>query len=483
MFSALTILRFRTRLAGGILLALLLSLTSTQAADLHINIPKHTHSTPVQRLNQEGVQALAKGDIDRAKRAFYHAYLLDPDDPFTLNNLGYVAELDGEIDKAQKFYELAAANTSSAVIALSSNPELKGKQVSQVAGNAVSVAMQVNRLNVASMGLMMKDRAPEAAVSLHKALLLEPKNPFTLNNLGYALEKEGELEQAMHYYDLAAASGSNEKIVVALDRNWRGRPISEIASLNAQAARRELAAEQGSSENKVARLNLRGVSALNRNQLAQARLFFQQAYRIDPGNAFSLNNMGYISEVEGDRETANYYYAKAREANRSSTRVALATRKSAEGMKLASVADQNEQTVQAFEQKQLAARRALGGPPLPLRTRDQAAVREPARPPRPEPETPVRIVAEDNPPPEQPTAMAARTQPANRNHSRPAAAAPAAAAVPAPPAAPTASASAAPPPVQPPPAMAQPLPVAQPAPQEETPLLPVIPDEVPAPSH
>ncbi len=48
----------------------------------------------------------------------------------------------------------------------------------------------------------------------------------------------------MHYYDLAAASGSNEKIVVALNRNWRGRPISEIASINAQAARRELAAER-----------------------------------------------------------------------------------------------------------------------------------------------------------------------------------------------------------------------------------------------
>ncbi len=481
MFSALTLLRFPTRLVGSTLLALLLFAPSTQAADLHIKVPKRTKPTPVQQLNQEGVQALAKNDTAHAKRAFYHAYLLDPDDPFTLNNLGYVAELDGEIDKAQKFYDLAAANSSGAVIAQSSNPELKGKQVSQVAGNAVSAAMQVNRLNVAAMGLMTKDRAPEAEISLHKALLLEPKNPFTLNNLGFAFEKEGELEQAVHYYDLAAASGSHEKIVVALNRNWRGRPISEIASLNSQAARRELAAEAGSSESKVARLNLRGVSALNRNQLTQARLFFQQAYRIDPGNAFSLNNMGYISEVEGDRETAGYYYAKARDANRSSTRVALATRRSAEGMKLASVADQNDLTVQAAEQQQLAARRARGGSPLPLRTRDQAAVREPARPPRPEPETPVRIVAEDNPPPERATAIASRTQPPNRNHPGVAAGATATAAAPVPPTA--AVASGAPPPVQSAPAMAQPLPVAQPAPQDETPLLPVIPDEVPAPSR
>lgn len=453
MISPLTLLQPRT--AGGALLALLLSVNSTQAADIHVKIPKRTKPTPVQRLNQEGVKALEKNDINLAKRDFYRAYLYDPDDPFTLNNLGYIAELNGEIEKAQKFYELAAANPSSADVALSSNPELVGKEVSQVAGNAVSTPMQVNRLNVAAMGLMMKDRAPEAEITLHKALLLDPKNPFTLNNLGYALEKEGELEQAMHYYDLAALTGSNEKVVVALNRSWRGRPIADIASINSRAARRELAAEQGSTENKVARLNLRGVSALNRNQPAQARQFFQQAYRIDPQNAFSLNNMGYISELQGDRETADFYYGKAREANRNSARVDLATRKSVEGLRLASVAGQNDESIQIAEQKQLAAIRAKGVRPLPLRTRDQAIVREPAKPPTPEPETPVRILAEDNPPPERPAAMAAPAHPAK----------------------PGKAASA--PVVQPAPAITQPPPVTQAPPSEETPLLPVIPDEIP----
>jgi Flp pilus assembly protein TadD len=329
--------------------------------------------------------------------------------------------------------------------------------------------MQVNRLNVAAMGLMMKDRAPEAEIALRKALTLGPKNPFTLNNLGYALEKEGELEQAAHYYDLAAASGSNEKIVVALNRNWRGHSISEIAGRNAQAVRHELSSE-GSVELKVARLNLRGVSALNRNQSAEARQYFQQAYQLDPGNAFTLNNMGYLSELDGDRETADYYYAKAREANRSSGRVALATRKNLQGMKLASVADQNQQSVEVAQEEQLAALRAQGVPPLPLRTRDKAIVREPASPPTPEPENPVRIVAEDNPPPERPLAMAAPPQPARRNQPR-------ARAQPAP--ARSQSTTAA---VQPPPAVT-PLPavtpVQQPVQQDETPLLPVIPDETP----
>jgi Flp pilus assembly protein TadD len=431
--------------------------TTAQAGDLHIKIPKRTKPTPVQQLDQEGVKALAKNDTSRAKRAFYKAYLLDPDDPFTLNNLGYVAELDGEIERAQKFYELAAANSSNATVKFSSNSELTGKQVSQVAGNAVSQPMQVNRLNVAAMGLMIKDRAPEAEITLRKALSIDPKNPFTLNNLGYALEKEGELEQAARFYSLAAATGSNEKIVVAINRGWRGRSIGEIARLNAETARRELSAE-GSTEAKVARLNLRGVSALNRNQAAQARQYFTEAYRLDPSNAFSLNNMGYISEVAGDRETADFYYAKAREANRSGVRVALATRKNLEGMKLASVADRNEQSVQVAQEKQIAALRAQGAPPMPLRTRDQVVVREPAVPPTPEPETPVRILAEDNPPPEPPSAMASPAQTSNQNQQ-----------------------SSQINPVAPQTSIA---PQTQAAPkterQDETPLLPVIPDEVPA---
>jgi Flp pilus assembly protein TadD len=318
------------------------------------------------------------------------------------------------------------------------------------------------------MGLMTKDRAPEAELALRKALRLNPNNPFTLNNLGYALEKEGELEEATHYYTLAANSGSHEKVVVALNRSWRGRTISEVATINEAAASRELAS--GSSpEAKVARLNLRGVSALNRNQPANARKLFEQAYQIDPNNAFSLNNMGYVSEIQGDRETADFYYAKAREANRSSARIALATRKNLQGMRLGSVAEQNEQFVETAQTKQLAALRAQGAPPLPLRTRDQAVVHEPATAPHPEPEAPVRILAEDNPPPEvAPKAMASSapvpnpSRPSASNSAHP---------VPVP-------ATNSPLAVHPTPAP-EPVPTVQ-SPQDEAPLLPVIPDEVPS---
>jgi Flp pilus assembly protein TadD len=87
------------------------------AGDLKITLPKRSHLTPVQRLNQEGVQAVRKHSYEKAETLFYRAYLLDPDDPFTLNNLGYISELQGQVDRALSFYALAGKQTTDAVVA------------------------------------------------------------------------------------------------------------------------------------------------------------------------------------------------------------------------------------------------------------------------------------------------------------------------------------------------------------------------------
>ena len=78
------------------------------AGDLKITLPKRSKLTPVQRLNQEGVEAVQKHHYEKATALFYKAYLYDPDDPFTLNNLGYISELNGQVDRAQHFYDMAA---------------------------------------------------------------------------------------------------------------------------------------------------------------------------------------------------------------------------------------------------------------------------------------------------------------------------------------------------------------------------------------
>jgi Flp pilus assembly protein TadD len=345
------------------------------AQDVRIKLPKRSKPTPVQALNQDGVKAIEKHNYERAKKLFYKAYLLDPNDPFTLNNLGYIAELDGDLDRAQRFYSLAAEQPSEAVIERSSNPDLKGKEVADVAGNAVDRQMEINRHNVYAMGLLIKDRAPEADLVLQKALALDPQNPFTLNNLGFAKEKEGELEQAMKYYSQASATGSNDPVIVTINKDWRGKPIREIAENNAKAVRKELTKGE-TADTRVARLNLRGVSAINRNDRKLARQYFEQAYKLDPNNAFTLNNMGYAAEMDNDRETAEYFYGKAREGNRSDSKVALATRKDMEGQRMGAVAAVNDQTISDAQQRDLEARRRQGGT-VALLKRDNSKVVEP----------------------------------------------------------------------------------------------------------
>ncbi|HZI58442.1 MAG TPA: tetratricopeptide repeat protein [Verrucomicrobiae bacterium] len=345
------------------------------AQTVRIPLPKKSKYTPVQALNRDGVTALKKRDIRKAKRLFYKAYLIDPNDPFTLNNLGYVAELEGSLDRAQRYYDQAQANTSEAVIDKSTAAEMQGKTVATVAGHTAEGPMKVNALNSEALGLLNRDRAPEADVVLQQALKLDPNNPFTLNNMGFAKEKEGELEEAIKYYDRSAATNSREPIVIAFNKNWRGKPISDVADRNADDCRKELSKAQDLRD-RVARLNVRGVSAMNRNDRKAARTSFEQAYKLDPNNSFAINNMGYLAELEGDKETAQSYYDQAQQAERARQKVMVSTRPELEGQTSGQVAAQSSTLVESTFAARVAARRSSGAPPA-LKTRDNRDVIEP----------------------------------------------------------------------------------------------------------
>lgn len=343
--------------------------------DMRINLPKRTKLTPVQQLNQDGVSALKKRDLAKAEKCFYRAYLIDPDDPFTLNNLGYVSELKGQVERAQRFYELSGRQNSETVIAKSSNSKLEGKRLTEITGASAGRELRVNQGNVLAMSLLSQGRTEEAEKTLRQTLAIDPRNPFTLNNLGYTMEAEGNLESALQFYNSAANLHSSEKIVVALDRRWRGKDISNVAENNARAVQRRLETEESVAD-RVARLNLQGVSALNRNDRQSARKFFLQAYRLDPQNAFAINNMGYLAELDGDQETADDFYTQAKQANGADQRVSLANRREMQGLPLAQVAARNDEGAESSleEQRQL---RIREGGPIQLKTRDHQPVTEP----------------------------------------------------------------------------------------------------------
>ncbi len=339
------------------------------AQDLRVPLPKKSKYTPVQQLNRDGVKALEKHDVEKAKRLFYKAYLIDPDDPFTLNNLGYVAELEGDLDRAQRYYDLAQANTSEALIDRSTEKQLEGKTVSKVAGQYLGSQMKVNQLNTQAVRLLEQDRAPEADLVLQQALKIDPNNPFTLNNMGFAKEKEGELEEAIKDYQRAANTRSQERIVATANKDWRGKTISSVAQQNADNAGVELA-KAGDLDARVARLNLQGVSAMNRNDRKTARADFLQAYKLDPANSFTINNMGYLAELDGDKERAQVYYEEAQNALHNRAKVAVATRVEAEGHEMRYVAEESTGLVESSIEAKAEARRASGARPT-LKTREK----------------------------------------------------------------------------------------------------------------
>jgi Flp pilus assembly protein TadD len=348
------------------------------AGDVKITLPKRSHLTPVQRLNQEGVEALRKNHYEKAESLFYKAYLLDPDDPFTLNNLGYISELQGQVDRALNFYALAGQQATDAVIDRSTSRQVEGRSIREALA-IPGLPLEINHDNVEAVRLLSQGRAPEADLFLKQVLQKDSNNIFTLNNVGVAKEMEGDTQAALKYYDTAAALRSEASALVTLNHSWRGKPVSEIAAQNARNLRARLAGEEHDPQVKVAELNIQGVSAINRNDPGAADQAFRKAYALDPNNAFAVNNIGYVAEIEGDRETAQFFYDKAQTLAGANATVGLATRRDAEGTKLSRVAAQNDSKVEAKVRQERDIRRSQREPVL-LRRRDNSIVQESVTP-------------------------------------------------------------------------------------------------------
>jgi tetratricopeptide (TPR) repeat protein len=309
-----------------------------------ITIPLHGRLSLVQRLNRDGVELVNKHQFDKAEALFLKAYLYDPADPFTLNNLGYIAELQGQLDRAHKFYELASEQGCSAVIDQSSVKELKGKPMAAAIEGLKDSPMRVNHLNLEAIRLLSQRRSDEAITLLKQAQAADPRNPFTLNNLGVASEAVGDYRAALRYYNEVAAQNSSEAVIIASDRIWGGKRISDMAAASAKRLER-LIASRNPDYSDAAWFNRRGVDAINQNDWATAKKAFLQAYSADPSSAFSLNNRGYVAEMEGDLETAEFFYEKAAKATDASARVGLATHRTAEGRQLFTVAADSDSKV------------------------------------------------------------------------------------------------------------------------------------------
>jgi tetratricopeptide (TPR) repeat protein len=163
-------------------IGLLLFLMPAAAEDkgIQLNLPKKSKPTPVQKLNRDGVKAIEHHDYDRARKLFYKAYLLDPNDPFTLNNMGYLSELEGDRETANYYYAKAEqAQHRGETVTVASRADAEGRPVGEVAGQADAA---VDTLMKAEQERKRNEGGP---IELHPRPPANPSAPPPLHSPGF----------------------------------------------------------------------------------------------------------------------------------------------------------------------------------------------------------------------------------------------------------------------------------------------------------
>jgi tetratricopeptide (TPR) repeat protein len=188
---------------------------------------------PGRSLNHDnrGVSLFALGRFDEAALEFSLALRLQPDDAVTLNNLARTRFVQGEIPEAVRLYEAAVARAPEAA-------DLRGKLAGALLmeGNPAPALRQLERQSLlspanaecrqlladvaafqrnpddpslgrfrqslaaahleASAALYRREKKPESAVHLRKAIALFPAFAAAHNELGTRLSSEGRLDEA-----------------------------------------------------------------------------------------------------------------------------------------------------------------------------------------------------------------------------------------------------------------------------------------------
>jgi len=120
-------------------------------------------------LTIRGVFEANQNNWDAARQDFLKAYSLDPNSAFTLNNRGFIAEQDGDLESAQYFYSKAQrAENAAASVGLATQLAAEGQSLDAVAGtsngkvdDALEVYSQKRRQEQAPVELTPRGGATE----------------------------------------------------------------------------------------------------------------------------------------------------------------------------------------------------------------------------------------------------------------------------------------------------------------------------------
>ncbi|MBF0450623.1 MAG: tetratricopeptide repeat protein [Candidatus Magnetomorum sp.] len=141
----------------------------------------HLNSERANQLNEQGIQLLGKGQIDKALACFEKAIQLDSEHAHAFCNMGRIYYEKGQWETAVEYFQKSIA-------ILPSLPE-----------SFSNLGLAFHRLY----------RMDEAIAAYQKALSLKPDYAIACHNMAFTLEKLGRLRESINWYERAIAIDPN----------------------------------------------------------------------------------------------------------------------------------------------------------------------------------------------------------------------------------------------------------------------------------
>ena len=163
-----------------------------------------------------------------------------------------------------------------------------------------------------------------------------------MNNLAVADEGLGDFDNALKYYDQVADLHSSEHMVVTAESRLAGKIHQRHGGGQRQTPEEPDAARRRRRNSRLPNTTCAASTRKTKTNGRRRDSDFLRAYALAPSSAFSLNNRGYVAEMDGDLESAQFFYEKAWKANDAQARVGLATNRFADGQRLITVATDSD---------------------------------------------------------------------------------------------------------------------------------------------
>jgi tetratricopeptide (TPR) repeat protein len=205
---------------------------------------KSLHDVPmrVNRMNVDAITLLAQSRGFEAIALLRETLSLDPQNPFTLNNLGVAHEAIGDYDDALKYYGAAVEAHSSEPVVVTLDRSWRGKSVSNMAAeSARRLEARIQKMDPAEARAVMFTLRGVTATNKNdwlrqgrtscKPIRSIPQAHFLLTTAGMLRRWMAILRSAQFFYEKARkADDSNVRVGLASLRSAEGKRLVTVAA-------------------------------------------------------------------------------------------------------------------------------------------------------------------------------------------------------------------------------------------------------------